>query len=90
MTTIDSIVKIVKTGEHYVPRGYETIGGMWTVDMWQKNDVVVRLLDEGYTIIVTAPGLRVVDSGGKIKFEQGDAETLEQVYNNLIKSQSKE
>lgn len=90
MSRLDSIVKIVKTGEHYVPRGYETIGGMWTVDMWRKDDVVVRLLDEGYTVIVTAPGLRVVDSGGRISFEQGNEEELERVYKTLIESQSKE
>lgn len=90
MSRLNSIVNIVKTGEHYVPRGYETIGGMWTVDMWRKDDVVVRLLDEGYTVIVTAPGLRVVDSGGKISFEQGNEELLEQVFNSLRNSQSKE
>lgn len=76
MQAISTIVKAVKTGEHYVPRGYETMGGMWTIDMWRKGDVVVRLLDEGYTTIITAPGLRVVDSGHGTVFEQGTEEDL--------------
>ena len=79
MNTIQKIVDIVKTVEHYVPRGYKTIGGMWTVDMWRKGNVVVRLLDEGYTTIITAPGLRVVDSGNGTVFEQGTAEDLEKL-----------
>jgi hypothetical protein len=79
MSVIQTIVNAVKTGEHYVPRGYETIGGMWTIDMWRKDDVVVRLLDEGYTTIITAPGLRVVDSGNGTVFEQGTAEDLEKL-----------
>lgn len=62
-----------------MPRGYETMGGMWTVDMWRLGDVVVRLLDEGYTTIITAPGLRVVDSGNNIVFEQGTVEALEKL-----------
>lgn len=79
MSVIQKIVNAVKTGEHYVPRGYETIGGMWTIDMWRKDDVVVRLLDEGYTTIITAPGLRVVDSGNGTVFEQGTVEDLEKL-----------
>lgn len=71
MQAISTILTAVKTGEHYIPRGYETMGGMWTIDMWRKGDVVVRLLDEGYTTIITAPGLRVVDSGRGTVFEQG-------------------
>ena len=90
MPTLDALVKLVKTEEHYVPRGYKTIGGMWTVDTWRKNDVVVRLMDEGYTVTVSAPGLEVVDSGGAIVFKQGNAELIERVFNSLCKSQSKE
>lgn len=76
MNAIQTIVDAVKKGEHYVPRGYETIGGMWAIDMWRKGDVVVRLLDEGYTTIITAPGLRVIDSGHGTVFEHGTEEDL--------------
>lgn len=41
MSRLSSIViNIVKTGEHYVLRGYETIGGMWTVDLWRKDELI--------------------------------------------------
>lgn len=90
MKTLDLIVKLVKTDENYVPRNHKTIGGMWTVDTWQKDNIVVRLLDEGYTTTVSAPDLYVVDSGGSITFGAGNWETVKSVYRTLIKSQSKE
>lgn len=90
MSSLNALVNLVKTNEHYVPRGYKTIGGMWTVDTWRKDDVVVRLMDEGYTVTVSAPGLEVVDCGGVIVFKQGNDELLERIFDSLCKSQSKE
>ena len=76
MQAISTILTAVKTTEHYVPRSHNTIGGMWTVDTWRKGDVVVQLLDEGYTTVISAPGLRVVDSGHGTVFELGAEEHL--------------
>lgn len=38
--------------ENYVPRNYETIGGMWTADTYKLNHWTARLEDEGYTKIL--------------------------------------
>lgn len=54
-----AIQHIVKTNANYVPRNYESVGGMWTVDTWKLGEFRVQLEDEGYTMAVFAPGLVV-------------------------------
>ncbi len=53
---MDELVKIfyqlkekVKTSENYVPRDYQTIGGMWTVDTYKIDRLIYQLMDEGYS-----------------------------------------
>lgn len=48
---MDSFIKIksiIKKEENYVKRKSETIGGMWTVESWEKDDIVFSIMDEGY------------------------------------------
>ena len=71
MSLIQELVNRVKTPENYVPRDYQTIGGMWTVDTWRQGDVTVQLMDEGYTTVVRAPGLEVVIGYHGIEYQQG-------------------
>lgn len=82
MGIVDDLIKAVRQREFYVPRQYQTIGGMWTTDTWKCGDVVVRVMDEGYTTIVYAPGLRVVrgyDGTEYTRYEEGD-EVLANYY----------
>lgn len=74
----DKIKNIIKTDENYVPRNFQTIGGMWTVDTWKKGDMIFQLMDEGYTSVIRAPGLKVTDSAyrGIITFQEGGEELL--------------
>lgn len=40
---MDSFIKIksiIKKEENYVKRESETIGDMWTVESWEKDDIV--------------------------------------------------
>jgi hypothetical protein len=76
----------IKKPTFFVPRPYQTIGGMWTVDTWELDGVRVQVMDEGYTTILHAPGLRVVRGyNGKdyVRFEEGCAEDLERLSQRL-------
>lgn len=87
MEHFNTLIGLIKQDEFYVPREYQTIGGMWTVDTWERNGVKYQLMDEGYTQIITADGLEVVEGylGGElgeinIKYEKGN----EQMVKDLI------
>jgi hypothetical protein len=67
----------VKTDENYVPRNFQTIGGMWTVDTWKKGDIIFQLMDEGYTSVIRAPGLKVTDGYHGIIFQEGGEDLLD-------------
>lgn len=57
----------ISTTDNYVPRNYISIGGFWTVDTWQKNEVTVRLTDEGWTrIILVQDRLHVHEDGNNV------------------------
>lgn len=72
---MNELVQLVKQDKFYVPRDYQTIGGAWTVDTWKRGVVTLQVMDEGYTKVIQAPGLRVFAGyNGKttIRFEVGD------------------
>jgi hypothetical protein len=46
---IKELIFILRADENYTHRGYDTIGGMWTIDTWKKNGVSFQLMDEGAT-----------------------------------------
>ena len=89
MSTLNQIVSMVKQPDFYVPRDYQTIGGMWTVDTWKRGDVTVKLMDEGYTTVVEAPGVKVV-SIPRINnevfdhFEKGTEADLDKLLETLV------
>lgn len=72
--------KHIRKDENYVPRQYETIGGMWTVDTWKKNGIIFQIMDEGYTnrIFSKELGLDVLETMHGITWKKGDIETLKQ------------
>lgn len=67
---------IIRKPENYVPRDYQTIGGMWTVDTWRKGDVTLKIMDEGYTMIISAPQFDIHDVGATMTIS-GDREAIE-------------
>lgn len=76
------IKRIVKTPQNYIPRDYQTVGGSWTVDCWQFGNVKYRLMDEGYTSEISAPGIRVLDQVSGFTIKEGSIELLKDVLNN--------
>jgi hypothetical protein len=83
------IESIVKRSENYVPRNYQTIGGMWTVDTYRKGEVTYRTMDEGYTGVIRAENVEVVngwkDGKPTIWFKCGGVKELQTVYERLSK-----
>ena len=91
MTDIQKVkilVDLVKKTEYYVPRNYQTIGGMWTTDTYERDCVRVQVMDEGYSTSVSAENLRVFilwdakNNEDYIRFEIGNVEVVE----NLLKA----
>ncbi len=87
-TAVKEIISLVKTKDNYVPRDYQTIGGMWTVDTWKIKDITVKLMDEGYTTVLESPTLKVVTGyNGKeyCNFEVGSEEEAEKILKSFKK-----
>lgn len=49
MDSFTRVKSIIKKEENYVERKSETIGGMWSVESWKKDDIIFSIMDEGYT-----------------------------------------
>ena len=49
MDSFTRVKSIIKKEENYVERKSETIGGMWAVESWKKDDIIFSIMDEGYT-----------------------------------------
>ncbi len=64
--------------QNYVQREHPTIGGMWTVDRYRQGEVECMVMDEGWSQMIRAPGLRVSMSGSshEPEFIEGNAEML--------------
>lgn len=76
----ERIVQAVRNKDHYVPREFTTMGGMWTVDTWRKDGITVQLMDEGWTTRIVASGLDVSQSGTHdLQYHEGAAEQLIQL-----------
>lgn len=76
------LIRAVKQKQNYVTRDYKSVGGMWTVDTWKQGSVTVKVMDEGYTTVVCAPGLDVVlGYNGKeyVEFRLGDLSIVDQI-----------
>lgn len=85
MNVFDEIVKIVKKPENYIPRDYQTIGGMWTVDTWIYRGVRVQLMDEGYTTVILAPNIQVRNTLFNVFYEKGSLDDLTCILKTLEK-----
>jgi hypothetical protein len=63
---------LVKQPTNYVPRDYQTIGGMWTVEKYQLGDVVLAIMDEGYTTQISIGNvIAISDYSGHIRVISG-------------------
>ena len=79
-----SIIKLVKTKQNYIPRNYQTVGGIWTVDTYKLDDTTVRVMDDGYTLTLVSPNISAVDTAGKFKLQKGTEKDLKELYKRLV------
>jgi hypothetical protein len=80
-----NIIKLVKNRENYVPRNYQTVGGMWTVDTYKLDNVVVQLMDEGYTLRLITEEVIATDYANKFEIEKGTEKDLKELYKKLAR-----
>lgn len=83
------IIEIIKQPKHYVPKDYVSMGGMWASDVWVYRDVIVNLMDEGYTLRIFAKGIVEVyrDHKNELLFYTGNEESLKIILNRLTKEE---
>ena len=63
--------------KNYVPRPYKSVGGVWTVDTWEKDGVKVQLLDEGSTKKICSETIICSENyNGEISFAKGGENEL--------------
>ena len=77
------IVRLVKTKENYVPRNYQTVGGMWTVDTYKLGNATVQLMDDGYTLVLIAPEIHIIDTVNDFEPKKGTEKDLKELYKML-------
>lgn len=78
---------IIKLPENYKPRGYQTIGGMWTVDTWWYQDVFFQIMDEGWFEQIIFGDKKVLFPGGRgdsIEYENTNKREFTEFANNFI------
>lgn len=73
----------VRQTKYHIPRNHQTIGGMWTVDTYKRNDVTVQIMDEGYTIKLITPHIIATEFGDKLTIEKGALEDFERLNNTF-------
>lgn len=87
MNTYSQVVGILRNPKNYVPRNYQSIGGMWTVDTWRLGEATLQIMDEGYTTIIKAQGLKVIRSYvgrvENIRYEEGSESDMVALLNRL-------
>lgn len=76
----------VKCKGSRVERDYGTVGGIWTVNTWKLNNIIVNVMDEGYTDrIYVRDKLDVCRSyKGELSFSLGDIGTLKSIYEEVV------
>ena len=80
------LISEVKQQAFYVPRNYQTMGGMWTVDTYVRGLLRVQVMDEGYTTKLDAPGLEIIAGyNGKeyVTFVRGNEAVAEEYLSTI-------
>lgn len=77
------IEKIVRTEKNYVPRNYQTVGGMWTIDTYKKGEVTLQVMDEGWTTRIASKDIEMIHSGGHWTLERGTVEDFERIIESI-------
>lgn len=87
--TFYDLKKYIKTEDNYIPRNYKSIGGMWTVDTWKKDNFILQIYDEGATSSITfmkddKPAWKAIDGYTGLKLENISSEDFQQFLNNTL------
>lgn len=80
MEAFNKVWDAIRKKENYIPRNYQTVGGMWTVDTWRYDNIIIQLMDEGYTQRILTTDLDVFQNcRNELTFMKGDKTILERI-----------
>lgn len=88
---VETLIGLVKQPEYYVPRNYQTIGGMWTTDTYERDGVRVQVMDEGYSTSIYAENLivwvfwDVTTNKDWVEFREGNIVNIENLLVSFTK-----
>lgn len=74
---------IIQTEENYVPRDYQTIGGMWTVDTYKYKGLTLTMMDEGWTIRIAGEGVDLINRGDDYELRKGNISELDEILSAI-------
>lgn len=81
MNDFEKLERVIFKAENYVAPNHTSMGGMWTVDLYQKGDLFYRLMDEGSTSEIRYTNrLNVIRNyHNKLIFTLGDEKVLKEI-----------
>lgn len=74
------IEKVVKTKENYIPRAYQTVGGIWTVDTYKKGEITLQVMDEGWSTRIFTNKIDAIETGRSFKVNKGSIDDFVKVF----------
>lgn len=88
MMLFNDTVNVLRDRKYYVPRDYQTIGGMWTTDTYKHNGVTLQVMSEGYELRILSEGLDIIKTttnfSEELTFKKGSKSNLEEVFDLVI------
>lgn len=45
----NKVKSTIKNKNNFLEKGFTSLGGVWCVDTWVKDDIVFQVMEEGYT-----------------------------------------
>lgn len=79
----DFVTNELRQSIYYVPRNYQTIGGMWTVDTYRYDDITLQIMEEGWFLKIVSLNFIASERSDHFEIEKGTIKDLEQLMNKL-------
>lgn len=78
------IYNYVRQPQYYISQNHSSIGGFWASDIYKRDNIIVKLLDEGSSRqIITADLDLIQNYHDELLFYKGDSEILKELYQRL-------
>lgn len=75
----------VRQPQYYISQNHISVGGFWASDIYKRDNIIVKLLDEGSSRQIITNDLNVIQNyHDELTFYKGDADMLKELYEVII------